>query len=185
MEKKSLRKEIRARAELLSYEYKSCASKEIQKRLIESSAFKTADKIFIYVATEKEPDTSLIISEALKCGKKVFVPKCIDKGIMIPVKIDEETKFSEGFMGIREPLIYNKNLPVPDIDLAVIPCVSANKNGNRLGHGGGFYDIFLSENKMTKICLCFNELLHDDIPTDEKDIQMDTVITEKEVFYCK
>lgn len=184
MDKKSLRSEIKAKSAILPQDYIKESSISIQQALITSSFFKKAESIFIYISVGREPDTSLIINEALKCGKDVFVPKCIDKGIMTPVKIDEDTEFSQGFMGIREPLIYDKDLPVPNIDLAVIPCVSAAKSGKRLGHGGGFYDIFLSKNKMTKICLCFNELLHDDIPTDKKDIQMDAVITEKEVFYC-
>ncbi len=176
--KKELREEIKNRIRDLSEEYKRKSSNAITEHILHSASFINADSVFIYVSTKNEPDTSLIIAEALKTGKCVFVPKCLKKGIMIPVKITADTAFESGYMGIPEPRDYNINTNVTEIDLSLIPCLSANQNGERLGHGAGFYDRFLADVKTEKMCLCFGEILSDDIPTDSHDVKMDYIVTE-------
>lgn len=177
MNKKELRIKIKNKVSCLTQEYIYVSSEKIQKTVISSSCFKNASSIFIYVSTACEPGTSLIIKTALKEDKRVYVPKCIAKGVMIPVRIDKESVLKPGFMNIPEPEEAMQENDVR-IDLAVIPCVSADLKGNRLGHGGGFYDIFLEKTDAEKVCLCFSELLCDKIPTEKHDIKMDKVITE-------
>ena len=89
-----------------------------------------------------------------------------------------------GRYGILEP---KQGLPVVDgyrIDMAIIPCVTADRFGARLGHGAGYYDRFLKGLGMYKFCLCFEELLSEDgeIPMEESDIRMDRVITEGKIY---
>ncbi len=185
MTKKELRIEIKNKISCLSDEYKKDSSEKIARNLIFSPEFIKAHSIFIYISTENEPDTSLIIQEALGAGKRVFVPKCIGKGIMIPVEITRDTVFVKGYMDIAEPRDYDININVTEIDLSVIPCLSANFMGERLGHGAGFYDRFLLNVKTEKFCLCFGELISPEIPTDEYDIIMNAVITEKGINKTK
>lgn len=179
MEKVLLRKEIKRKREALSEEYKRNSSEMICRFLESSPLFEAASDIFVYVSEANEPDTADIIKAALKTGKTVYVPKCIKKGVMIPVEINADTVFSSGYMGIREPLCFNESIGITEIDLSVIPCVSASYSGERLGHGAGFYDIFLKNTVTKKVCLCFDELISENIPTEECDIPMDIIITEK------
>lgn len=176
--KKILRLEASKITHALSAEYKKEASEKITAVLLSTQEYNKAKSIFVYTSTKNEPDTSFFIKTALSDQKEVFVPKCIKKGIMVPVKITENTVFEEGFMGISEPARYDESIFLSQIDLSVIPCVGAATSGKRLGHGGGFYDIFLNNTKTEKICLCFEALLFEDIPTDSHDILMDAVITE-------
>ena len=97
------------------------------------------------------------------------------------------------------------------IDLAVVPCVSADRSGGRLGHGAGYYDRFLHGQTMYKFGLCFDELLMDNvakryapgsaaatilagqgigpvekqIPMEESDVRLDRVITEKQNYNAR
>lgn len=180
--KKELRAEIRSLISGLSAEYKEAAGKAIAENILYSPAFINARSVFIYVSTEKEPDTSNIIKEALEAGKRVFVPKCLYKGVMIPVKLSPDTVFESGYMGISEPAEYDLSISVTEIDLSLIPCLTANEKGERLGHGAGFYDRFLSGVKTEKMCLCFGKILSDNIPTDGYDIKMDYVVTENGIL---
>lgn len=177
--KKELRTEIKNRINGLSEEYKKKSSTAIAEKVLSSPVFINAKNIFIYVSTENEPGTSAVIREALKKGKRVFVPKCLQKGIMIPAEVFPDTVFTSGYMGIPEPKEYDINTSIAGIDLSVIPCLSANKKGDRLGHGAGFYDRFLAAVKTEKMCLCFAELISDEIPTDSHDVKMDYIVTEK------
>ena len=177
-DKKELRALIRKKRDALSEEYKSSSSKAIAEHLIFSDSFIRAQSVFVYISSSDEPDTAKIINAAFNADKTVYVPRCISKGIMEAVRVTPDTEYIKGYMGISEPENGEKALPHEKIDLCVIPCVSASLKGERLGHGAAFYDIFLKSADTEKICLCFAELLSENIPTDENDIFMDAIITE-------
>lgn len=74
-----------------------------------------------------------------------------------------------------------------EIQFAIIPCISCNRKGERLGHGGGYYDRYLE--KMPEDCekaiLCRESLMCDEIPTEEHDERMDLVISENGIIRIK
>ena len=176
-EKSVLRKQIRESTKKLPLSYRIKAGEIIGEKLVSSPEFIRARSIFIYLSTPFEPETRYIIKKALEEGKKVYVPVCISKGIMKAAEIQKNTLFVKGYMGISEPseqAEYYEN----SFDLAVIPCLTASADGKRLGHGGGFYDIFLQKHKCPAICLCFGRLLTDDIPMEPHDKKADKVLTD-------
>ncbi len=177
-DKKDLRTLIRKKRDALSEKYKSSSSKAIAEHLIFSDSFIRARSVFVYISSPDEPNTAEIINAAFAANKKVYVPRCITKGIMDAVRVTPDTEYVKGYMGISEPESGEKASHPKKIDLCIIPCVSASLRGERLGHGAAFYDIFLKAADTEKICLCFAELLSENIPTDENDIFMDAVITE-------
>ncbi len=181
-DKQKLRLRIKEKRKLLSSQYKEESSRLISQALLRSEEFRRADSVFIYVSSPDEPDTKEILHRALSDGKKVYVPKCIKKGEMIPAEVTADTRFAPGYMGIEEPCEYDGSIITEDIDLTVIPCVSASLTGERLGHGAAFYDIFLKKVKTTKVCLCFERLLSEHIPTDANDVRMDMIITENGLY---
>jgi 5-formyltetrahydrofolate cyclo-ligase len=96
-------------------------------------------------------------------------------------------------MGIPEPDIReNRRATIKDIDLVVIPGTGFDIKGNRLGYGGGYYDRLLSyESKqlaevehITTIALAFEEQIGDEIPAEPHDIQVDMIITDKQLIRC-
>lgn len=179
MDKKELRAEVRKIISNTDDEYFVPASEEISEKVIRSDAFKNCRTLFIYTSTEKEPATDEIIKKALADGKTVCVPKCISKSEMLAIKINNLDELKTGYYGIREPESEENSVSAEDFDLAVIPCVAASYSKKRLGHGAGYYDRFLPKMTAHKMCLCFDRLIFQDIPTDIHDIKMDSVITEK------
>ena len=129
-----------------------------------------------------EPETRDIIEKAWSMGKVVCVPKCISDGNMVPVVIKNLNDVRTGKFGILEPVNSFNTISWEKIDIAVIPCVSADKKGNRLGHGAGYYDRFLHKTHMKKICLCFEQNVSEKIPTDNNDVSVDMVVTENGVY---
>ena len=69
-----------------------------------------------------------------------------------------------------------------EIDAAVIPCTSCDRKGRRLGKGGGYYDRYLSDVKFSKIVICREKLMLDEVVTDKFDVAMDIVVTESETI---
>lgn len=163
----------------LGRDYFAVANKSITNAVIFSENFKSSKNIFVYVSVPNEPDTSAIIKTALEHGKNVFVPKCISDCEMIAVRINNMNELSAGKMGIPEPKAVSETAEPSQIELAVIPCVSASYDGKRLGHGAGYYDRFLQNCNAVKMCLCYEKLIFNDIQTSDFDIIADIVITEK------
>lgn len=174
MDKRELRVIARSKIRQLSLEYKQKSSKIITNKVINLDEYQKAQNIFIYLSTSNEPDTEFIIRKCLEDGKNVYIPKCIDQK-MFAVKYTDNLK--ENKYGILEPIELFDTIKVDKIDIAVIPCLMASLDKRRLGHGKGYYDRFLNSD-IFKLCLCFKELLSDEIVMDEHDIYMDLVVHE-------
>ncbi len=180
MTKREARKLVKDRSKKLDFWYREKASQSILRQVTELECYETAETVFCYVSTEEEVNTWPLIARSLEQGKRVAVPRCIGKGRMEIRQISNLKQLQKGAYGIMEP---SKECPLikkEEIDLGIIPCVSADQRGNRLGHGEGFYDRFLEGVKFSKVLLCFQALMLDEIPIDEYDVTMDQVICEGE-----
>ncbi|WP_301062346.1 5-formyltetrahydrofolate cyclo-ligase [Phocaeicola sp.] len=72
-----------------------------------------------------------------------------------------------------------------DIELAVIPGVSFDAQGNRLGRGKGYYDRLLPSLVSYNIGICFGFQVSEKIPAESFDRVMDEVWTEDGNILCK
>ncbi|MFH5835794.1 5-formyltetrahydrofolate cyclo-ligase [Proteiniclasticum sp. C24MP] len=178
-EKKALRKELIEKQYSLDRSYRKEASERILKEIITQRDYLLAGTIFIYVGTETEVDTSLIIKDALAKGKKVVVPKTIELGHMEACEIDSMEDLEPGRHGILEPANTMYRLDPDKIDAAFIPCVAFTKEGYRLGYGGGFYDRFLPRGKFKRILLAFSAMEVKKLPVDHFDEKVHGILTEK------
>ena len=184
--KDMIRKEIISKRDSLTSREISDKSKVIANKLISAYEYKNAENILIYASMRSEVITDGIIDDALKSGKSVFCPKCtdIENGVMEFIRIDSPYDLKEGYYGIREPLYY-ENAEIFDVSkdmlktLIVVPGVAFDRQGNRIGYKGGYYDRFLSKYPLIKtIALAFELQMVDRIPADAHDIPVLQVITE-------
>lgn len=181
-EKKRLRQEAAKIFSRLPSDTIKGASKRITEQVLSSPLHRQAASLFVYVSTDREPDTRALIENAWRAGKKVYVPKCYGQGRMDAVRVFSWNDLAPGAYGIPEPVISPEDSQFPPIDLAVVPCVRATTDGRRLGHGAGYYDRFLHAHPTPCLCLCFHALLLDDLPIEPLDVPMDAVVTEEGWF---
>ena len=172
-DKKSLRKYIKSME--LDDEYINRASLEIENRVISSDKYKKAQSIFVYLSSDNEVKTNMIMMEALKDHKKVYVPRCYNDE-MKAVLIDENSKYFINSYGIKEPM--DDSSIADNSDLVIVPCISAGRDLSRLGHGKGFYDRYLKDHPSYKMVLCFKRKILPAIPMDENDVRMDEIVSE-------
>ena len=71
-------------------------------------------------------------------------------------------------------------LPKQKFDVILAPTLGFDKNLNRLGRGGGWYDKFLAAQPgALKVGLCFSKnFINIGIPVEPHDIQLDKIVTE-------
>ena len=67
-------------------------------------------------------------------------------------------------------------------DEFVLPCVTCNYLGQRLGHGGGYYDRFLSQYRGGTVLLCRELLIRQEIPVEPHDYPVPWVLTERGLY---
>lgn len=149
------------------------------RRLLLHDAYQKAHTVFCFVSHGKEPDTHPLLEHILKDGKTLCVPLCNARGIMEARSIHSLSQLAPGAFGIPEPPM-DAPLVLPSaIDLALIPCLAATRDGKRLGKGGGYYDRFLSNYKGAAFLLCPALLLQEHIPLEAHDLLLPDVITEE------
>ncbi|MGI6181560.1 MAG: 5-formyltetrahydrofolate cyclo-ligase [Agathobaculum sp.] len=155
---------------------------EIARRVLAHTAYRTAQVVFIYVATEAEIATQPIIAHALQTGKTVCVPRCGAAGSMQAHRIAAIDELRPGAYGILEPDVQAERIPPEKIDLIVAPALACDRQGYRLGYGGGYYDRFLSDTQAVSMALCAEERLIDCLPHEEFDCRCQWIITERQVL---
>jgi len=108
---------------------------------------------------------------SLPVVKKNFQMDFYKWSFLDPLKINK--------YGIPEP--ETKNIVYPDVIL--IPIVAFDKNLNRLGYGGGYYDRLIAKlskkKKITKIGLAFPFQKIDKVPINVYDQKLDYIVTNK------
>ena len=193
-EKRVLRASVRQRLEAVTAQEAAKSGAEIGEKILSSALWKNARSVFLYVSMGKEPETRRLIGSALSEGKAVYVPKCLraEDGTpgMLAVRIRSLADLVPGLFSIPEPAFDPANPPETAgpcaIDLALVPCVTVTRKGERLGHGGGYYDRFLAAGrKPVTLCLCFDALLSDSVPTAPHDVPADYLATEEGIFSCE
>ena len=174
--KKELRRVYRARGAALTPAYREAADRAICAAVLGSAQWKRAEGVFAFVSMWAEPDTRPLLEAALREGKRLYPPRCVPDGEMEAVRVYSLDALRPGAYGIPEPPADAETAGEPD--LALVPCVSATRDGVRLGHGAGYYDRFLPRHGCMTLCLCYAAMLADALPTDKHDVPMDHVVTE-------
>ena len=178
MDKNMVRKEVLHTRNNMSNELRKLKDKLIYDLFINSDLYKKAKDIFIYVSFGSEVSTHEIINKALRDKKNIYVPKTdINKKEMIAVKIHSFTELNVDNYGILEPISVDKEKIASDFD-------TFDKEGNRIGYGGGYYDKYLEKNifKAKKIALAYEEQILEKIETDYHDIEVDFIINTEKII---
>ena len=96
-----------------------------------------------------------------------------------------------GAFEILEPLpvlrqLESRRVSPGEVDVAIVPGVAFDRQGNRLGHGAGYYDRLLAElpSSAYLISVAYECQMLEAIPHEPHDIGMDQVVTESDVYLC-
>lgn len=183
-EKNQLRRLLLEQMRALPPAYCRKADKAIYRHVAALPAYQTARTICVYVGMAHEIDTKPLIKRMLAGGKRVGVPLCVGKGVMEIREIGGLDELQPGTWGILEPAPDAPLLQPDEIDLGLIPCVSGNEEGQRLGYGGGFYDAYLAKAPFLRVLLCRKAMMTAPIPLEPHDAMMDVVVSEDGAVYC-
>ncbi len=185
MTKAELRAAIADRVKNLSPVYCREADAAICAHVLRSPLYESARTIFCYVGTSREIDTMPLLHAALRDGKALALPYCQSLGVMEARRINDLSDLVTGRYNILAPKLQCPLVEPEDLDLAIVPCCTANSRGQRLGYGGGFYDRYLTRVKCPTVVLCRRHIVCEDIPVEDYDQIMDYLVTERGIADCR
>ena len=181
-EKQQLRRTMRALESGLSARYKAASSRAIAAHLLAMPEYQEAGTVFCFVGTDREIDTRPILEDVLAAGKRLCVPQCVGKGIMELRQVTDLRQLIPGAYGILEPSADAPLVSLDEVDFAILPCLTCNHLGQRLGQGGGYYDRFLSHYRGGTVLLCREKLIREEIPLEPHDYPVPWVLTERGLY---
>lgn len=179
MEKRELRKSILEKRNSLSSEERKEKNKKILEMILCREEYRKAVRVFLYVSKEEEVDTRELMEQAWKDGKTVAVPKTAAERKMYFLPVQSFAELQKNSFGVYEPIGSEEQAVIPqEGDLFLTPVVGFDRQKNRMGYGGGYYDRYFAKHKgIRKIGLAF-QIQEISIPTEETDIPLEEIITE-------
>ena len=180
--KRNLRTEVRAAERQLSPAERMQSDREIVSNVLNLPEYQSARCVSCFVGTIREVDTTAILLDALRQRKILCVPLCIGKGIMELHQISTLNQLHKRTYGIFEPDLNTPCVDLSSVELSIIPCVSCDYEGHRLGQGGGYYDRFFSRGTGRTAMLCRECLIRERIPCETHDLVFPAVVTELGVY---
>lgn len=145
-------------------------------KLVKEGNFKTIH-VFLPMKRNKEPDVTIIFEQLRSLGTKIVTSKTnFKEKTLSHFYVEQETKLVLNKMGIPEPTDA-READFSMVDLVLCPLASADKEGNRIGYGGGFYDQLLKNCSEQKVGLTLAPLLDEIVQKETWDIPLNTILT--------
>ncbi|GLX89952.1 5-formyltetrahydrofolate cyclo-ligase [Pseudomonas fragi] len=119
------------------------AARGLYRQLAQHPLFRRAKHIALYLPTDGEIDPRVLLREAQRRGKAVYLPvlSAWPKTKMVFQRIAPDETLIPNRFRILEPRIHRaRQRKVWALDLVLLPLVGFDATGGRLGMGGGFYD---------------------------------------------
>lgn len=185
MDKITLRGVLLQKRAEFSREQRKEMDRDIAAGVIDSPLFKNASMLLIYAPLENEINLLPLAHVARKRGIPVAFPRC-DKetNTMQFYILPEGQKLSPGAYGIPEP---PEDAPVCRPDkraLCIVPALSYDLDGNRIGYGKGYYDRYLSTFPGVAVGIAYASMLLKSVPTEAHDLPVDWLFTERGSYRC-
>lgn len=181
VDKIQLRQSMIEKLEQLSTYERNNISSQLINHLLSSSLWKTAKVIGVTISQALEWSTKPIIKAGWEQGKTIAVPKCYpDDKKLVFYKFTSYNQLEVVYYNLQEPnpektTAIDKN----DMDLLIVPGLVYDKDGYRIGFGGGYYDRFLTDFRQTTVSLASRRQIVEEIPYESYDIPVDHIITDK------
>lgn len=163
----SLRSRVRRQRRGLEDAARSAADQALVSNILALRQYARARAIAVYCAFDGEPALDEFVADACRRGKRVYAPVLSGAGMRF-ARWHPTAGMRRNAFGFAEP-VNAAAIDPRSLDLVLVPLVAFDRNGARLGFGGGYYDrcfAFLRARrawfrpKLVGVGYAFQELAH-------------------------
>ncbi|MGP4107269.1 5-formyltetrahydrofolate cyclo-ligase [Virgibacillus sp. L01] len=182
MDKTELRKNAISMLKSISKSERKNIEEKLKQNVVESDVWKQSEVVGITISNGFEWNTKPIIETAWDEGKAICVPKCRPKERKLDFyRINTYEQLEVVYYNLLEPIPEEtQRIDKGIINLLIVPGLLFDRNGFRIGFGGGYYDRFLSDFPNNRISMASNAQIVEGLPSEPFDIPVDKIITESE-----
>ena len=180
MTKQELRKHLKERRAAIDTAQKKEYDTAIVGHITASALFRDASMLLLYVPMEGEIALLPVARAARSMGKPIAFPRCNkETNTMSFYVLTPDARLSPGAYGIPEPP-EDAPLCIPDERaLCILPGLSFDPRGNRIGYGKGYYDRFLATFPGVTMGAVYSSMMLKRVPTDAHDLPAQYLVTER------
>lgn len=179
-EKAELRRRLLAQRNALSPNQRKIWDERILQHVTEREEYRRCRTLLAYYPIRGELNLLPIVERAYADGKNVAFPISNPAEHTLTFRLTRGLEvLTVGAYRIPEPPSTAPLLQDFRESLCLVPALSFDRNGFRLGYGGGFYDRFLTTFNGFSVGLIYQSLLCDSLPRLSTDRAVDLILTEK------
>jgi 5-formyltetrahydrofolate cyclo-ligase len=184
-DKEALRARMRAARAAIDPQERSRLATEVERRLLVLPEVAAAGTILLFYSFGSEVDTSGVAQHVHRAGKRLLLPY-LEAGGMEAAEVLPGDALTPSTYGPKEP---SRRVAVEaeDVDLVITPGLAFDREGHRLGYGGGYYDRYLARLRpdATRVGIGFSMQVLDEVPAGPSDERVHLVVTDAEVIDCR
>ena len=139
-------------------------------KLVKTEEYKSSKNIMLFYPLKDEVNLLSLLGDD---SKNFFLPR-IKGEILECCNYTNGDELCESCFKTVEPTC--QACDKKNIDLVIIPALACDKDGYRLGYGGGFYDRFLKDFHGIKITCIPRELVIETVFPEKHDIKPDMIL---------
>lgn len=182
--KRALRTQVLALRDALPPQERAARSEAIAVRFATLPEVSGATTVMVFWSFGSEVDTTPLIERLVEGGRTIALPR-IEGSEVVPVPYRPGDGVRETSFGAREPV--GPALEPAVIDVVVAPGVAFDREGRRVGYGGGYYDRLLPRLRpgVPAVAVAFALQVVAEVPAGGMDRRVDAIVTEDEVIRCR
>ncbi len=179
-EKQIVRSGVKVGLGAMTAEQRGAESGAICAALMGLGLVASARRVLLYAAMPFEPEVGELARWLLSRGAVVCAPRVDWAGwTMVAAEVSRwPDDLALDAKGLRVPGASARVVGADELDAVLVPGVAFDREGARLGRGGGFYDRFLAGVKVqSRVGVCFGCQVVTRVPTEPHDARMGAVVT--------
>ncbi|GLR08283.1 5-formyltetrahydrofolate cyclo-ligase [Mixta theicola] len=183
LERQAIRTHVRHLRRGLSAEQQTLAANSVAEHALNVASVDRAQHIALFLSVDGELNTRPLLARLWQQHKQVYLPVLhpFSAGNLLFIRYTPETALMPNRLCIPEPpLDVQHIIPLDRLDVMFVPLVAFDKQGQRLGMGGGFYDRTLQHwrrHRFLPIGLAHDCQQVDTLPTEAWDIPLPAILT--------
>lgn len=182
--KRALRREVRAARDALGEMERASGSRRIAERVLALPELEAVRAVMAFASFGSEVDTGPLLEGLALRGVRLAMPRLVD-GEIVPTSYALGGMLQPTSFGVPEP-VAGDAVPPTELDVVVTPGLAFDREGFRLGYGGGFYDRLFRRipDGTPRVAIAFAVQVVAQVPHGGTDLPIDVLVTEHEVIRC-